>query len=100
MRKILRASKIAPQGGGTLATRIVLVDLGPDNPSRLAVWYQVFSDETREGERTASFATGDYFQRDEVDDAHRRYEQRRNRLDQDEDLDHERSLAEIIGQPF
>ena len=96
MQKIIRASKIRPAGGGTIAYRIVLVDLGEsESAARYVVWDQGLP----EG-RPPYFGTGDYFEEKDVDAAHRRFEVRRDRLGLEEDPEHERSLAALTGQPF
>ena len=81
MRKIIRASEIRPAGGGSVAYRVVLVDLGRESGARYVVWDQIFPGP----DRRATFSTGDYFPAEDLDKAHDRFQVRRDRLGTGED---------------
>lgn len=86
MRKILRASQIV-SSPGLVDHRVVLVHQVGEGHTPLVVWYQFFPEEGQ-----PHFGTGDYFAATEVDQAHRRFEARRDRTGRGEDLAHEMSL--------
>jgi hypothetical protein len=91
MQKILRASKVEASTGGSEAFRVVLVHREGEY-APLVVWVQVFP----KG-REPFFSTGDYHQADEVDEAHKRFQVRRDRWHLEEDFDHENTYTETLN---